>query len=238
MSGYRAVRRWAGQRPESSAAKSLGCPRAPFHATVGNYAPGLPLCQLHHTTYCGVFLGQSQDVAKSGEKGVELAVLREGYRRARCAFLHKVREAVSSPWPEADQPVRTVEAGWGGIRRPPPLCSGRVLEGMCFPHGSVGEGGNSFCARFEQGECHASPSAPWSFRLSVCRRLLKPPAGTPSTSRSWVTRYRLNTSAIAAALSASVCAKTRLRSRMDWSASSMNRFAVSYCAFASSLRAR
>jgi hypothetical protein len=46
-----------------------------------------------------------------------------------------------------------------------------------------------------------------------------------------------STPAITAALSASVRAKTMLRSLMAWSASTMKRLAVSYCALASALSA-
>jgi len=39
--------------------------------------------------------------------------------------------------------VATEGAGWGGIRRPPPLCFRQGVGRMCFPHGNVGEGGKS-----------------------------------------------------------------------------------------------
>jgi len=94
------------------------------------------------------------------------------------------------------------------------------------------------CPSIQQGECHDCARKHRRFRPEVCRRLPSDRADAPSRWLRWVPRYRLRTSAIAWALSASVCAKTRLRSRMDCSASSMKRLAVSYCALASSFSAR
>ena len=175
--------------------------------------------------------------------------------RARCAFLHKAGDRRLAPERHAHRaavlaacrlppaacrlPLATEcwQAGEGSENRLPVLRQGVGRD--VLPSRDVKEGGKSVVApSIEQGECHGCTPLAASIPVQKCAVACPVLGRRPFGARLWVTRYRLKTSAMACALSARVCAKTRLRSRMDCSASSMKRLAVSYWAFASSFNAR